>query len=343
MTNIYIIRHAEAEGNAFRRIDGHYNSRITAGGYKQIEALKKRFKDTHIDAVYASDLFRTCETAKALYLPKGLPLNKDARFRETKFGAWEDLHFGWLEHFEPVQYELFRQGSDEWDVPGAEKPSEYAARFIDGLLEIAQKHDGQTIAVFTHGCVSGGAMRKLFGEDARKAGRCDNSGVSLLHYSHGSFSFSYLNDNSHLTEEISTLAHQVWWRDKYEFNMWFRDFEAADTSLFGDECSPADGQTLKISMLADRPAGYVSYYIEGNTAVVTSMYLLPDFRHVRRGDQLLGIPVVEARAKGCTKLKASVAKDNQEALGFFARMGAEITQENETEYLFSKPINIPEY
>lgn len=342
MTNIYIIRHAEAEGNAFRRIDGHYNSRITAGGYKQIEALKKRFEEIHTDAVYASDLFRTCETAKALYLPKGLPLYKDSRFRETKFGAWEDLHFGWLERFQPEQYELFQQGSDNWSVPDAEKPSEYAARFIDGLLEIAQKHDGQTIAVFTHGCVSGEAMRKLFGEDARKAGRCDNSGVSLLHYSHGSFSFSYLNDNSHLTEEISTLAHQLWWRGKYEFNMWFRDFEAADTSLFGDECSPADGQTLKISMLADRPAGYVSYYIEGNTAVVTSMYLLPDFRHVRRGDQLLGIPVVEARAKGCKRLIANVSKKDSEAVAFFRRMGAEESETN-TEITFSMEIGIPQY
>lgn len=343
MTDIYIIRHAEAEGNIYRRIDGHYNSRITAGGYKQIEALKKRFESIHIDAVYASDLFRTCETAKAICLPKNLPLHKDARFRETRFGIWEDLHFGWLEHFEPEQYELFRQGSDDWDVPGAEKPSEYAKRFVAGLFDLAQKHDGQTIAVFTHGCVSGEAFRRLFGEDAKKAGRCDNSGVSLLHLSADKLTFSYLNDNSHLTDEISTLAHQRWWRGKHVFNLWFRDAEKEDTSLFGAECTPAADRTVKVAMLCDKPAGYVSYQINADTVCVNAMYLLPEYRHVRRGDQLLGIPVVEARANGCTKLLASVAKDNQEALGFFARMGAEITQETETAYLFSKPINIPEY
>ena len=74
MTRIYIIRHAEAEGNLYRRIHGQYDSLVTPLGYRQIQALEKRFQDIHLDAVYSSDLFRTQTTAKALYLPKGLPL-----------------------------------------------------------------------------------------------------------------------------------------------------------------------------------------------------------------------------------------------------------------------------
>ena len=38
MTNIYLIRHAEAEGNLYRRIQGQYNSKITPLGEKQILA-----------------------------------------------------------------------------------------------------------------------------------------------------------------------------------------------------------------------------------------------------------------------------------------------------------------
>ncbi len=38
MTTLYLIRHAEAEGNAYRRIDGWYNSLITPNGLLQIEA-----------------------------------------------------------------------------------------------------------------------------------------------------------------------------------------------------------------------------------------------------------------------------------------------------------------
>ena len=63
MTRIYIIRHAEAEGNLYRRIHGQYDSLVTPLGYRQIQALEKRFQDIHLDAVYSSDLFRTCKGA----------------------------------------------------------------------------------------------------------------------------------------------------------------------------------------------------------------------------------------------------------------------------------------
>ena len=39
MTDLYLIRHAEAEGNVFRRLQGQYDSMITANGMRQIAAL----------------------------------------------------------------------------------------------------------------------------------------------------------------------------------------------------------------------------------------------------------------------------------------------------------------
>ena len=39
-------------------------------------ALSRRFADIPVDAVYASDLYRTCATASAIYRPKGLPLHR---------------------------------------------------------------------------------------------------------------------------------------------------------------------------------------------------------------------------------------------------------------------------
>ncbi|MBS1409295.1 MAG: phosphoglycerate mutase, partial [Oscillospiraceae bacterium] len=42
MTKIYLVRHAEAEGNVYRRIHGQYDSRITPNGLRQVEALRAR-------------------------------------------------------------------------------------------------------------------------------------------------------------------------------------------------------------------------------------------------------------------------------------------------------------
>ena len=39
MTTIYLIRHAEADGNLYRRAHGWYDSVITDRGYRQIAAL----------------------------------------------------------------------------------------------------------------------------------------------------------------------------------------------------------------------------------------------------------------------------------------------------------------
>lgn len=43
MTTIYLVRHAEAEGNLYRIAHGHYNSCITDDrGCRQIRALAER-------------------------------------------------------------------------------------------------------------------------------------------------------------------------------------------------------------------------------------------------------------------------------------------------------------
>ena len=51
MTTIYLIRHAEAEGNVFRRIHGQYDSCVTPNGRRQIAALAQRFAGIPVDAV----------------------------------------------------------------------------------------------------------------------------------------------------------------------------------------------------------------------------------------------------------------------------------------------------
>ena len=69
MTKIYLVRHAEAEGNLYRIAHGHYNGLITDWrGPKQIRALAQRFEGIRVDAVYSSDLYRRQTTAQAVYV-----------------------------------------------------------------------------------------------------------------------------------------------------------------------------------------------------------------------------------------------------------------------------------
>ncbi|MBR5381160.1 MAG: histidine phosphatase family protein, partial [Oscillospiraceae bacterium] len=120
MTEVYVIRHAEAEGNRYRRIHGQYNSVVTARGWQQIDALAKRFADIHIDVVYSSDLTRTRMTASSIYKTHGLPLNVTPRLREVCMGAWEDVPWGEVEQSDPEQLYCFNYDPENWTTPGRE-------------------------------------------------------------------------------------------------------------------------------------------------------------------------------------------------------------------------------
>ena len=52
MTTVYFVRHAEAEGNTYRRMHGQYNSLITENGVRQIEALLAEIRGLSLEAMH---------------------------------------------------------------------------------------------------------------------------------------------------------------------------------------------------------------------------------------------------------------------------------------------------
>ena len=182
MTRIFLIRHAEAEGNIFRRAHGHHEGRVTGRGYVQIGLLRDRFRNEQIDAVYSSDLHRTQETAKALAGPRGMEIRTSKMLREADLGVWEDKAWGDLEYANPQMSEYFSFDPERWDVGGSEPFWDIAKRVTGFIVEAAARHDGQTIAVFSHGFAIRAFFCKLMGfasNEVSKAGYCDNTAVAL--------------------------------------------------------------------------------------------------------------------------------------------------------------------
>ena len=134
MTKVYLIRHAEAEGNLFRRAQGHWNGKVTARGYKQIDALAERFRGEKIDAVYSSDLDRTVATAGALLRGRKLTLVTTPRLREINMGVWEGEPWGNITYKWPEQMYLFNNEPEKWSVPGGEGFYEVQKRMTEGIL-----------------------------------------------------------------------------------------------------------------------------------------------------------------------------------------------------------------
>ena len=356
MTTIYLIRHAEAEGNLYRRVHGWYDSLITENGCRQIAALEERFRDVPIDAVWSSDLFRTRTTAQAIYVPKALPLHTCAGLRELKLGAWEDRTFGAVRRSDPRQMELFNRTDPAWEVEGAETFFQLGDRVDETVRRLARRYPDQTVAMFSHGM----AIRQFLGkvkdippEEWHAMPHGDNTAVSCLTFDGERFAIQYEMDNSHLPEDISTLARQSWWRkDKKtaaDVNLWAdipvktwsQDQElylklrreacpGVEDALLLAEAEelwnrwPCGMWNINIFHAGERPIGVILYDDRCNTkrtGYIKFLSLLPEDRGRGLGIQLIGAAVSMHRNSGRDRLRLHCPADNERARRFFQRYG----------------------
>ena len=226
-TKIFLIRHAEAEGNLFRVAHGQYDSTITPRGYQQLAYLRERFANEQIDAVYGSDLTRTWATASAVYVPKGLAFQPLPLLREIRLGVWEQKTWGEILRMDRQMYIDFNKRPDLWCVEGAETFGQVRERMLSGIRQIAAAHPGGTVAATSHGA----ALRTLLGtlqgmslEEIGTTGHGDNTAVSLLEIEGEAIRVVFRDDASHLPASASTFGRQSWHKSDAatEPGLWFR-------------------------------------------------------------------------------------------------------------------------
>ena len=304
MTTIYLVRHGEAEGNIFRRFHGQYNSLLTPRGYQQVERVSKRFENIHLDACYSSDLTRTSLTARSVYIPQKLPLRRDPRFREVHVGRWEDVPYGYLNIFEADQMHRFSYDPENWFVEGGELFEAHTQRFLEGLTAAAENFDGGTIAVFSHGALIRNTLFRLFfRDDISDLKYSDNTGVCKLIYHNGSFTYDFLNDNSHIPQELSTHYIQRWWRDTGKRRESSVYFKPVSQTRLPPELKIPDGDVQIAAILCDACVGVISLgNAEGSRGTILGMELLDGFDGRYYGDQMLGEAFSHFRLLGCKEL-----------------------------------------
>ncbi len=309
-TKIFLVRHAEAEGNLFRVAHGQYDSNITPQGYRQLAYLRRRFQGERLDAVYGSDLTRTHTTASALYVPRNLPFRPLPLLREIRLGQWEQMSWGEIQRMDRQMYVDFNKRPDLWQVQGAETFAQLRDRMLTAVRRIAE-NPGGTVAAASHGA----ALRTLLGtlqgmslEEIGRTGHGDNTAVSLLEAEGEEIRVVFRDDASHVPAGESTFGRQSWHKDDAatEPGLWF------DTLEEGPE-----GRTAR-AMLDGEETGRVAVVLEPDRARITDLALLPSWRGRRYGVQLLGQAVQFARARGRETL---VLACPPALAGYFGRYG----------------------
>ena len=216
MTILYLVRHAEAEGNWRRTFQGHVDSEISQKGYRQLDYLSERFRDIPLDVIYSSPLKRAYETACAINRYHNLPITTDKGLMEINGGDFEGVPFAELPQRFPVENTQWEQTPWDFVAPHGESMREVYARMRDTITRILRENQGKSVAVASHGCAIRNFLCFVRGwgiERVGDGGWCDNTAVSMITYDDQLHpAIQYLNDASHLPEEVSTFATQSWWR-----------------------------------------------------------------------------------------------------------------------------------
>ena len=155
MTEIFLIRHTQAEGNLYRMMQGHWDGDVTPRGWQQIEALAERFRDVHPDAVYSSDLLRAYNTARAHAELRGLEVVPSEQLREVFVGDWEGKLVEDIlsEYGEAEYFERWLGDFGNYTFPCGECVWSAGARFEKEIRRIAENHRGQTVLIGSHAAV----------------------------------------------------------------------------------------------------------------------------------------------------------------------------------------------
>ena len=363
MTTVYLIRHAESEGNFLRICQGHSDELLSPLGQRQAAALGERFRSIPLAAVYTSALYRAAATASAVAAPHRLPLQAEFALREIHLGAFEGLSWGDVYHRYP---ELRNESLTARDRPEQEKREDVARRMTAAMTAIALRHDGAAVAVVSHGGAIGAFLDAVFPET--RLSLAGNTSVTTLAYENG-WKLLATPELSHL-EAAGVPSAPLF--DKNVTDLWFDDVRAgrddetvarigrdAWRTVFGSlrDYRP-DFFFNNTSRLIGRP-GLASLCMDGDTLAgmllldadrtdeagighISLVYLEPEYRYRGLGRQLIGHATVQYRELGRKTLRLNVSQRNKTAIRFYQNVGFRFTSHSlSDERVMKKNIEVP--
>ena len=180
---LYLVRHGETDWNNQRRIQGTTDIPLNDTGRAQAARTGELLGRREWDAVVTSPLSRAFETGSIIAAALGLPVpTTDERLVERNYGEAEGLDFAEMQRLFP----------EHAHVPGREKRSAVAARAIEGLMDIAERHPNEAVVVVSHGGLIRSVLRRL--DPEAEYGMITNGSVHSFRYEDGALTLIAFDD-----------------------------------------------------------------------------------------------------------------------------------------------------
>lgn len=146
-----LVRHGETSANLEGVWHGSTDTPLTERGLRQAELVAKHLTTRAPSAavLYASDLRRAHDTARAIERATGLPLRLDPTLREYHLGRWEGKSYQELHQEHRLWHHM--KSDPDFAPHGGESPRQVTDRFTNALRRIAAEHPGERVIVVSHG------------------------------------------------------------------------------------------------------------------------------------------------------------------------------------------------
>jgi len=199
-TRLIVLRHGETAWNVDTRIQGQLDIGLNATGARQAQQLGAALADETVAAVYASDLSRAWDTARAVAASLGLEVVAEPRLRERAFGHFEGRTFADIEANSPDEARRWRTRDPEFAPEGGESLIVFRQRVTAVAAELAARHPADQVVLVAHGGVMDVLYRAATGQElqAPRTWHLGNAAINRLLWTPQGFSLVGWGDTAHL-------------------------------------------------------------------------------------------------------------------------------------------------
>ena len=203
-TKLYIVRHAETEGNIEKRLTGRKDYNLTEKGEKTAEKLAQRLSDVKFDALFSSSSNRTKKTIEPIAKQNNLPIVQLDDLCEMYFGDYDGWKWEDVNKINPEIKHRQNEINEISGIPNQESMEETAERMYKCVKKICDENEGKTILICSHGVAIEAFIRKItqipFNKEMEKYSQ-RNVALNVLTYNNEQFTIDILADTSFLEGE----------------------------------------------------------------------------------------------------------------------------------------------
>jgi len=202
-TTIILVRHGETKWNLNNIFRGAYDIPLNDNGRDQAHLTAEALKAYPINAAYTSPLSRAVETARIVLRPHQIEAAPHKGLLDMDYGEWTGKEDTEVAQKWPQEHADWISRPHRVRPPGGNTLLELFDRAFAAMEDLANQHDGGTVALFSHRVINKLLIIGALGLDLERfpfivQGNCCFNELELMKKG---YIIKSINNTSHITSK----------------------------------------------------------------------------------------------------------------------------------------------